>query len=401
MALWLTSMRVVMGGESLIGQKTGIGQYTENLASQLLHTSEVEDLKFLAHGKIIPAKNLLDSAVSRKKKDSSLFDLVAKARGIASQYRAAVWCYEGIMPLIEWRSLRAYKSQDIFHSPNYLLPNFPGKRVVSILDLSTFKYPQFHAHARVWQINKHINKAVGQADHIITISDYVKNEIIEIFGIKKDKITTTYLAAGKQFRPMTDSIFSYRIAIPNLTYKSYFLCASTIEPRKNISRLLDAYQIYRGKEGSRALPLIMVGHPGWHSKALHRRIDSLKGANGVRYLGYVKQTQMPILFAGARALLFPSLYEGFGLPVLEAMQAGTAVLTSSNSAMSEVAQNAAALIDPLDEQAIADAICVLASDDSKVKKLEAAGIVRSSNFTWEKCAERTLSIYKKLQFEGM
>ena len=144
------------------------------------------------------------------------------------------------------------------------------------------------------------------------------------------------------------------------------------------------------------MPLVIVGHPGWNSEHLHERIKSMEGSGGIKYLGFVPQSQIPSIFAGARALLFPSLYEGFGLPVLEAMQSGTAVLTATNSAMSEVTRNSASLIDITDQENMAQEIGRLAYDDQRIRELEIAGLERSKAFSWDRCAEETLAVYKEL-----
>jgi O-antigen biosynthesis alpha-1,3-mannosyltransferase len=392
-------MRVVMGGESLIGQKTGIGQYADNLSKALMGVSSISDFKFLAHGKLIEPETLLDHSDDEKKAGSSLSlipESYAKLRGIASQNRVAVWCYWKLMPFIDRYSLREYNDDDIFHSPNYILPRFPGKRVVTVLDLSTVKFPQFHPQARVNFVNRNIDAAVRHADRIITISDFVKQELIELYGISENRISTTYLAASHHFKPVDRDAFNAKISYSSLSYKKYFLFASTIEPRKNLSALLDAYELYRGTAGKKAMPLVIVGHPGWNSEHLHERIKSMEGAGGIKYLGFVPQSQIPSIFAGARALLFPSLYEGFGLPVLEAMQSGTAVLTATNSAMSEVTRNSASLIDINDPESMAQEIGRLTYDDQRIRELEIAGLARSKAFSWDRCAEETLAVYREL-----
>ena len=392
-------MRLVMGGESLLGQKTGIGQYTENLAREILKTGAINDFKFLTYGKLQDTASLLTADPGDQKTSmaaQSNSKLLANLRGVASRNPAAVWCYNKAMPLVERHMLRNYTESDVFHSPNYMLANFPGKRVVTILDLSTIKHPEFHHKGMVKFVNHHIRQSIQKADHIITISETVKSELVEHLGVEEERITTTYLAANCTFKPLTAEEFAKAAFAPDLEYKKYFLCACTLEPRKNISRLLDAYCSYRNREGDSALPLVLVGHRGWHSAELYSRILELGIANGVRYLGYVDSSSLPIIFAGARALIFPSIYEGFGLPILEAMQAGTAVLTSPNSAMSEVAQDAALFAEPASTEDIESKILLLASDDTLIARLTSAGRQKSSEFSWHQCAKQTLSVYGKL-----
>ena len=390
-------MRVVMGGESLIGQKTGIGQYADNLSRALMDATSISDFKFFAHGKLIEPRALLDNSDEEHKTDSPLSlipDSYARLRGIASQNRAAVWCYWKLMPFIERYSLREYEDNDIFHSPNYMLPCFPGKTVVSILDLSTFRYPEHHPEARVRFVNSHIERAVKRAGHIVTISNLIKLEIMERFKVSESRITVTYLGADESFRPISENLFNEQTRALSLAYKGYFLFTSSIEPRKNLDRLLDAYIAYRAGTKDHPLPLIVTGMPGWKSQHTHERLQKLQSQGAVQYLGYVDQRLLPVLVAGARAVLYPSLYEGFGLPVLEAMQSGTATMTSRETSMAEISGDASLLVNALDTEEMSDAITNLASQPDTVTLLESNGLSKAKEFGWGRCANQTLRAYQ-------
>ena len=274
-----------------------------------------------------------------------------------------------------------------------MLPDFPGRRVVSILDLSTYRYPEHHPEARVRFVNQHIEKSIKHADHIITISNLVKGEIVERFRYPEERITVTYLGADDSFRPLSENEFLEDSQTLKLVYKGYFLFVSSIEPRKNLDRLLNAYIAYRNSCSTEPLPLIVTGIPGWKSHNLHSRLKQLQTQSDVRYLGYVDQSLLPTLMAGARALLYPSLYEGFGLPVLEAMQSGTAVITSQETAMAEIGGDAVLQVDPQNTGAMAEAIASLASDEEAVNALSRKGTEQAKQFSWQRCAEQTLAAY--------
>ena len=222
--------------------------------------------------------------------------------------------------------------------------------MVSILDLSTYRYPEHHPEARVRFVNGHIERAVKSADHIVTISNFVKSEIMERFNVPESRITVTYLGADESFRPIPENLFNEQTRALGLAYKGYFLFTSSIEPRKNLDRLLDAYLAYRAGTKGHPLPLIVTGMPGWKSQHTHERLQKLQTEGAVRYLGYVDQRLLPILVAGARAVLYPSLYEGFGLPVLEAMQSGTATMTSRETSMAEISGDASLLVNAIDTE---------------------------------------------------
>lgn len=393
-------MRLVMGGESLEGPLTGIGQYTYHLAKEILKHEDITDFKFLAHGRLREASSLLASGEigtdeAAAGNPSNINQLLGMARSIAAQSKAAVGIYERLMPSLERYSLRNYGRDDVYHSPNYMLPNFPGRRVVSILDLSTFRFPEQHPEARVRFVNNHILRAIKHADHIIAISNLVKSEIIDRFNFPEQKITVTYLGAGELFCPMSRGQFEPTARRLNLTYKGYFLFVSSIEPRKNLERLLDAYLTYRDTAKDSALPLIVAGIPGWKSEHIHLRLRKMQKEGVLRYLGYIAQEELPSVMAGARSLLYPSLYEGFGLPVLEAMQCGTAVMTSKYTAMAEFGDTSTILVDSTDIDEMAGAMEVLATDCNAVASLESAGIAQAQQLSWAHCAKQTLTTYQQ------
>ena len=395
-------MRLVMGGESLETQLTGIGQYTYNLALELRKRPEILDFKFQMHGRLLKPDHLMashDSISNQPQADQLLTkrrQILSKIRTVAAQNSYAVTAYEWLMPHLERRSLRHYRHNDVYHSPNYILPDFPGKRIVSILDLSTYRFPEQHPEARVRFVNAHIQKAMKSADHILTISNVVKNELIEQFKYPEEKITVTYLGANSKFKPHSKEEFNNLAQSLKLNYKSYFLFVSSIEPRKNLERLLDAYLTYRANSENSPLPLIIAGIPGWKSQHIHERLTDLTAKGVVRYLGYVNQNLLPPLIAGARSLLYPSLYEGFGLPVLEGMQSGTAVMTSQNSAMTEIGGEAVLQIDPRSCDSMVDALLQLGQDELAVKEIERRGLNTAKQHSWSRCADQTLQAYQSI-----
>ena len=394
-------MRLVMGGESLEGPLTGIGQYTYHLAKEMLASPNIEDFKFLAHGRLREPDSLMPTCGNSASEVnatgsqlSPLNQLLGKARSIAASSNLVVGAYGRLMPQLERHSLRHYEKSDIYHSPNYMLPEFQGKNVVSILDLSTYRYPEHHPEARVRYVNGHIERAVKSADHIVTISNFVKSEIMERFNVPESRITVTYLGADESFHPMPENLFSEHARTLGLAYKGYFLFTSSIEPRKNLDRLLDAYLAYRAGTKDHPLPLIVTGMPGWKSQHTHERLKKLQGEGAIRYLGYVDQRLLPVLVAGARAVLYPSLYEGFGLPVLEAMQCGTATMTSRDTSMAEISGDASLLVTAIDTEELTAAITRLANQPKELALLVSKGLEHAKEFSWDRCANQTLRAYQ-------
>jgi glycosyltransferase involved in cell wall biosynthesis len=244
------------------------------------------------------------------------------------------------------------------------------------------------------------------ADHIVTVSEFSRRDIIAFTGITEDRITNTYQAVSLPSRLVersTAAVASELDAMFGLTYGGYFLFVGALEPKKNISRLIDAY----AASGSQR-PLIIAGSDGWMNEGevlkiaserfLTYQIDgqTIRPVRSVRRISYLPFEQLVSLMRGARALLFPSIYEGFGLPVLESMLLGTPVMTSNVSSLPEVAGEAALLVDPYDVDAMADGIRQLDADSDLCDALAAAGKVRAEEFSPARYSQRLSALYKTL-----
>lgn len=388
-------MKVILGCDPLLQPLTGIGHYTQKLAQGYLGESQIDELLLFAHGKFFN-HSLIDTCINRSSTDDDhhvTLNLFGKIRGQLAKSQATVKVYSALSPLINSVALR--KHQDyIFHSPNFILPTFDGKKVVTVHDLSTIKYPQYHPKARVNYVNQQLAHSIKQADHVITDSEFVKNQIVDMFSVSKDKVSAIHLGADSIFKARNANQCS-AIMKYDLQYKEYFLFVSTVEPRKNIENLLTAFSVYREKNQN-GLPLILVGSKGWNDDAIQNMIEKLSAKGWVKCLGYVVQSDIPILYSSAKALLFPSIYEGFGLPVLEAMQSGIPVLTSRNSSMSEITQEHAALVDVDDIIEMSRLIDKLSVDDIWAENLAENGIIRARDFSWRNCTDKTLDVYQSL-----
>jgi alpha-1,3-rhamnosyl/mannosyltransferase len=208
-------------------------------------------------------------------------------------------------------------------------------------------------------------------------------------------VTAVPLGVGAEFRPHTAAELRPLMTKLKLDVAGYSLCVATIEPRKNVDRLLSAYEALPPAL-RRRFPLVLAGAAGWRSAETHARIVRAQSEDWLRYLGFVSQDELPRLYAGARLFVYPSLYEGFGLPVLEAMASGTPVITSNVSSLPEVVGGAARLVEPQDVDSIRAALEDVLQDDDWRGAASAAGLVRAASFTWSECVDRTVSVYKKV-----
>ena len=394
-------MRVVLGADPLFQPATGIGNYTRNLASNLLALQLVDELTLYANGTLMPGERLaslidssVESAAGQRSHPTSANTggLLSTLRGYLASQRWALRAYKTLMPFVDRVRLHPYRDP-VFHSPNYLLPAFAGPTVVTIHDLSIQRYPQYHPAERVRFLDARIKDAAATATHIITDSASVRAEILEHFGIDEARVTAIPLAAGERFKPRTEEDCCAVLEALKIRYKRFFFFASTIEPRKNLLRICAAYRALRAA-GKTDWPIIFVGGAGWKSEAEHQEIQSLVQRGWAQYLGFVDAATLPILYSSASALVFPSIYEGFGLPALEAQQSGTRVITSCGSAMAEFASEHDLLVDPLEVDSLIEAMDtvverVLADDG---RPLQFAG----SGLSWQKTARLTAEVYKKV-----
>jgi glycosyltransferase involved in cell wall biosynthesis len=249
-----------------------------------------------------------------------------------------------------------------------------------------------------------VREIAKRADHIVTVSEFSRRDIVSLLGVSEDRITNTYQAVHLPQALLARSRSDIAVELANsfgLDYGEYYLFLGALEPKKNVSRLIDAF----AAAGSRR-PLVIVGGDGWQSSAELEKIKderflsySIDGQRitqnrRIRRLQYLPFSQLVGLLRGARAVLFPSLYEGFGLPVLEAMLAGTPVLTSTAASLPEVAGDAALLVDPLDVDEISAGIRALDNDDDLCADLAARGHVQAANFSPANYAARVADLYK-------
>lgn len=285
--------------------------------------------------------------------------------------------------------------------PAHVLPLLhPVHTVVTIHDLGYLAFPEMHPFARRLELHLTTRWCTRAAWRLIAISQATRNDLIAHYGAAPEKIRVVYHGLGPAFRPVTNPDL---IAATRSRYglgPAYFLYVGTIQPRKNLTRLIDAFAQARAagmrveQPGNPSLlpQLVIAGKQGWMTTAIEQRAAAAGVAEHVRFTGYVDDADLPALLSDALALVFPSLYEGFGMPVLEAMACGTPVLTSCTSALPEVAGDAALLVDPHDTATLATGLTRLATDAALREELSGRGVVRARQFTWERCARETLEI---------
>lgn len=283
---------------------------------------------------------------------------------------------------------------DVLFVPAHVVPlRHPPRTVVTIHDLGYLYFP--HAHTARRRIELHLSTrwSARVASHIIAISHATRAALVSHYGIAPHKITVIHHGVAPSFHPITDTATLTAVRARYGMGGPYLLYVGTIQPRKNLVRLIDAFaQAIQHGAMDEGVSLVIAGKRGWLTQAIERRAAEQGIAQRVHLTGYVDDADLPALLSGALAFVFPSLYEGFGMPVLEAMACGTPVLTSTTSSLPEVAGDAALLVPPHDTAALAEALAQLVSDAALRDSLRERGTEWAKQFTWKRCAEQTRAV---------
>lgn len=375
-------MNVILSIDQIKYPLTGVGRYSFELARNLSNFSEIDRLLLFGGSKIIKTLPVQTSA----------YGLKNSVQYLLRNNRLAVAAYRIITPQLRSLALRKFSSY-LFHGTSFYLPPFAGKSIVTIHDISVYSCPDCHPPERVRYMQAEIMRSLSRAEMIITDSEFTRREVAAYFSWPLDRVRAVPLASSEEFCPRSFELLRVPLAEYSLAPCGYSLFVGTVEPRKNIATLLDAYSMLPDAV-RRRWPLVLVGYKGWKSEILHARIADAQREGWVRYLGFVEAQHLPLLFSGARLFIYPSLYEGFGLPVLEAMASGVPVICSTASSLPEVAGDATALCDALDVDALYQLI-VQGLEDEEWRSLACKkGLSRAASFSWHKCAKGTVAAYQ-------
>lgn len=374
-------MKIAINAISLLSPATGIASYTRNLAEVLLQTGQVEahffyGVKWSGSIREIPMPALAPLKIIIKK--------------------ILPYPYEISRFFMQRRFQKGIRRHpvDIYHEPNYIPYRFDGPTVITVHDLSHIRYAHMHPVERVRIMNKLLPRAVDAASEIIVDSDFVGREVIDQYGVTPEKVHAIHLGVSQEYRPRPDEEIAGRLERYSVVPRSYILAVGTLEPRKNLIQAIDAY-VGLPETIRKVTPLVIAGMKGWLNKQLEARIRQYETCGQVRWLGYVPAEDLPLLYSGATLLVYPSLYEGFGLPVLEAMASGIPVITSNRASLPEVAGDVGLMVDPEDIDGMRTSMLRLIDDRDEAARLGALGIDRARQFTWQACAQKTLGVYRR------
>lgn len=285
---------------------------------------------------------------------------------------------------------------DVLHVQFTAPPFSPCPVVVSIHDLSFEHLPQTFKWRSRKQLRITVRRSAREASQVIALSEYARNDIIETYQVSPEKISAIPLAAAAHFRPLDDEEELQRVRQTYGIEGDYILTVGAIQPRKNLSRLVAAYARLRHAKPEVKLPkLVLAGKCAWMYDETLRAIKELELGDAVIVTGYVPERDLPALYSGALCFVYPSYFEGFGLPPLEAMQCGVPVIVGNRTSLPEVVGTAGILVDPFEVDALAAALERVVSDSNLRTELSVQGLARAKLFNWQATARQTLAVYRK------
>jgi glycosyltransferase involved in cell wall biosynthesis len=373
-------LKVALDYTPAISQTAGVGRYTRSLVAAMQQIASTDDIDWhLWYAAEVDA----DVRLPEHPRTS------ASRLPVSSRWLNLAWHRLGIPISID----RWIDRPDVAHGTDFVVPPSSCPSVVTIHDLSYAITPQFAFPRLKKYLDRAVPRSIDRARRVIAVSETTKRDLCELYEISPNRVEVIHHAADPLFsKPSESAIFAMQAQLG--LRRPYFITVGTVEPRKDHSTLIKAFR--KVHEERPDVSLVIVGKTGWLAEDIVQEIGSASENMPVRHLHGISDDLLPALYAGSLALVYPSQYEGFGLPLLEAMASGTAVIASSNPAHTEVAGNAALFASVGNADEMAARMMKVASDQDERQRLIEAGTARNAQFTWESAAERHISVYREV-----
>lgn len=371
-------MRIVIDAQPLLEPLAGIGRYAQSLLDAF-SSLELEDDFSLFYGASLRPRRVRLPEFSNPRLKPALIRFPGRVYRLLTEKMRVLPPSGFIGPC------------GLYHGLNYYVPRGKFKKIVNIYDISFMLFPEHFTRERLRDIGGKAGVSAERADLVITGSHAAKEDIVDLMKLNEEKVRVVYNGVGKAFRPAGEKEKAELRKRKNLPEK-FILYVGTIEPRKNLAALARAY----GRVNPAGVKLVLAGGEGWLAGGLFEEIRKLNLGDRVVFTGYVPEEDLPALYSSALLFAYPSVYEGFGFPPLEAMACGTPVVAGNRSSLPEVIGDAGLCVDPENTGFLADALSSLLGDGKLRGLMAERGLERASGFTWEKCASETYRIYREL-----
>jgi glycosyltransferase involved in cell wall biosynthesis len=366
-------MHIAVEAEMAWRNTAGTGSYVRSLFAAMEEVAPHHTYHYLYSGTGAPGALDLGSK--------------GKARRLVNGLKQTVWIQYSLPSRI--RRTRA----DVFHAPATVGPYWqPCPAVFTLHDLAVIRYPGAFDPLWRWWAREALHVVVPRAAAVIAVSESSRRDAIEQLGLQPERVHVVYHGCDPLFRPIADAPLRDAVIDRLGLREPFILSVGTLEPRKNVTRLLQAFRRLKDEYSVRH-QLVVVGGKGWLYRTIFDEVQRLGLVGQVMFTGYVAREDLPALYGAAELLVYPSLYEGFGLPPLEAMACGCPVVTSDRSSLPEVVGEAAICVDPTDVGGMADAIAAVIHDPTRRVEMIRRGLERARLFSWERAAEETLEVY--------
>jgi glycosyltransferase involved in cell wall biosynthesis len=392
-------MRVLINASAAAGTRTGIGHYTKQLVRCLRAQAAADEMRCFPSGLVRKARAVWTRVrpwLAREGRPRPEAEAAPRRAAPGWRGRAVgrLRQYGQALMAASFRSACRQARYDVYHEPNFIPFACDVPTVATLHDLSVLLHPEWHPADRVAHFERRFHRGLAQCVHFLAISEFGRQEVIRAFNLRPEQVTRTYMGVRPGLGPLPEAAVQAmlrRLGLP----PRYLLYLGTIEPRKNVLTLLRAY-CSLPEWLRREYPLLLVGGWGWNAGNVAAYLDGEAKHRGVLHLGYVPEQHLAALYGGARALAFPSFYEGFGLPPLEMLACGGAVLASTAGALAETVGGQAHLIDPHDVSGWRAALVRVLQDDDWWQSLRQGAVEAAGPYTWEQCAADTLRVYRTL-----
>jgi len=379
-------MKIIVNGTPLLTPLTGIGQYVRQLFSAM---SQLPDTRLYFYYGAHIVEGLTPPSPEKTKVMHLAYRiarrLIPKPRILRNFLQQNTFS----------RQARKIDGNCLYHEPNFVALPYDGPIALTVHDLSCFDLPETHPRERVELMQREMPASIARADKIIVISESTRQALHRWFDVPEEKVSIIHLAADASFHPREHSELEAPLAKLGLSPGGYLLSVGTLEPRKNLDALFAAYGALPASLRQR-YPLAVAGLSGWHQESLLKAAAPLVRTGEIRLLGYVEDAALPFLYAGAAAFAYPSRYEGFGLPPLEAMASGVPVIVSNRTSLPEVVGDAGLMVDPDDVDSLCQGLKQLLENSDEAARFSSLGLARAASFSWRRCAEETREVYRQI-----